>query len=51
MTAESLWRSIVGGGNIDVQYKRSLVGMQWKKSALACYPTKYIWKGIETDLN
>ena len=46
-----LWRSIIGEGNIDVQYKRSPAGVQWKKSALASYLTKYIGKNMETDLN
>ena len=46
-----LWRSIIGEGNIDVQYKRSPVGVQWKKSALASYLAKYIGKDMETDLN
>ena len=46
-----LWRSIVGEGNIDVQYKRSPAGVQWKKSGLASYLAKYIGKDMETDLN
>ena len=46
-----LWHSLVGEGNIDVQYKRSGVGVQWKKSSLACYLAKYIGKDMETDLN
>ena len=47
----SLWRSIVEEGNIDVQYRGSGVELQWKKSALACYLSKYIGKDMETELN
>lgn len=47
----SLWRSVVGEGNIDVQYKKSSKGCKWKRSKLASYLTKYIGKEMETELN
>jgi hypothetical protein len=46
-----LWHSLVGEGNIDVQYKRSGGGVQWKKSTLACYLAKYIGKNMEAESN
>jgi len=47
----SLWRSLVGEGNIDVQYKGTGKGYQWKKAKLASYLSKYIGKDMVTELN
>lgn len=47
----SLWRCIVGDGNIDVEYKESGKGLQWKRVKLAQYLAKYIGKEMETELN
>lgn len=47
----SLWQSVVGEGNIDVQYKKSSRGCKWKRSKLASYLTKYTGKEMETELN
>ena len=47
----SLWRSVVGDGNIDVEYKKSKKGHKWKRNALANYLAKYIDKDMETELN
>jgi hypothetical protein len=54
----SLWRGIVKDGNIDVSYRKTANGAQWKKAKLALYLAKYIGKKekgkqqkVETDLN
>jgi hypothetical protein len=47
----SLWRTIVGEGNIDVEYRKTVGGIQWKRARLAGYLTKYIGKGMEAELN
>lgn len=47
----SVWRSIVGEGNVDVQYVKSKKGLTWRKARLASYLAKYINKEMETELN
>ncbi len=47
----SLWRSVVGDGNIDVEYKKNKKGHKWKRNDLAYYLAKYIDKDMETELN
>ena len=47
----SIWRSVVGDGNIDVQYIKTRKGHKWKRNALANYLAKYIDKDMETELN
>jgi hypothetical protein len=47
----TLWRLVVGDGNIDVSYKKSKKGGKWKKADLAQYLAKYIGKDMETGLN
>ena len=47
----SIWRSVVGDGNIDVQYIKTRKGHKWKRNALATYLAKYIDKDMETELN
>lgn len=47
----SLWRSVVGEGNVDVQYKKTGNGHQWKKARLAAYLCKYMGKDMVTELN
>jgi hypothetical protein len=47
----SIWRSIVGDGNIDVSYVKSKKGYRWSKAQLAMYLAKYIGKGLESELN
>lgn len=47
----SLWRSVVGEGNVDVQYKKTGKGHQWRKAKLASYLCKYIGKDMVTELN
>ena len=47
----ALWTGIVGEGNVDVQYRESGKGLQWKKVKLAFYLTKYIAKEMEGDLD
>ena len=47
----SLWRSVVGDGNIDVSYKKTAKGSQWKRNKLAQYLAKYIDKDMDTELN
>lgn len=46
-----IWRSVVGDGNIDVQYIKTKKGHKWKRNALATYLAKYIDKDMETELN
>jgi hypothetical protein len=40
----SLWLNIVKDGNIDVSFRRTATGAQWKKAKLALYLAKYIGK-------
>ena len=54
----SLWRYVAGDGNIDVSYRKTTKGIQWKRTKLALYLSKYIGKKekgtqtrVETDLN
>ncbi len=47
----SLWRSVVGDGNIDVNYIKTKKGYQWKRNKLAQYLAKYIDKDMNTELN
>ena len=47
----SLWRSVVGDGNIDVSYIKTKKGCQWKRNKLAQYLAKYIDKDMDTELN
>jgi len=47
----SLRKCIVGEGNIDVQYRKTGKGFQWKKTNLARYPAKYVGKEMESELN
>jgi hypothetical protein len=47
----SLWKCIVGEGNIDVQYRKTGKGYQWKKTDLARYLAKYVGKEMESELN
>lgn len=42
---------VVGEGNIDVEYRRTVNGLQWKRARLAGYLTKYIGKDMEVELN
>jgi hypothetical protein len=46
-----LWLKVVGEGNIDVQYRKTGKGAQWKKSDLARYLAKYVDKDMESELN
>jgi len=44
-----IWRSVVGEGNIDVKYRVSKKGIQWKRNRLASYLSKYISKSFDLD--
>ena len=45
----SLWRSVVGDGNIDVQAKSNAKGNQWRRNKLAAYLSKYIAKNFDPE--
>ena len=47
----SIWRSVVGEGNVDVNYIKSKKGYRWSKARLAMYLAKYIGKDMESELN
>ncbi len=47
----SLWRRIVGDGNIDVNYVKTNKGLTWKRHRLAMYLAKYVGKEMEAELN
>ncbi len=44
-----IWLSIVGEGNIDVQYRGCKNGIQWKRNRLAGYLSKYISKAFDME--
>jgi len=45
----SVWQSVVGEGNIDVQYRGGKNGIQWKRNRLAGYLSKYISKIFDLE--
>jgi hypothetical protein len=44
-----IWLSVIGDGNIDVQYRGCKKGLQWKRNRLAGYLCKYISKSFDLE--